>query len=120
MKLDTVDNSSALVMYTMVAAATVQAFTAFDQDNGASRRRYSYGDTSVCAMTLPPGFEEEHEESETALFPTIADDVLLVLSDISCNERLPLGSVRFGEGDGGILGGGGADFDRLGEEGLSN
>lgn len=41
MKLDTLDSSAAVVMYTMVAEATLHAFIAFDQDKGVLRSRYS-------------------------------------------------------------------------------
>lgn len=60
MKLVTVDSSAGVVMYTMVAEATVQAFTAFDQDKGEVRSKYSYGETSVWAVIGPPGLDDEH------------------------------------------------------------
>lgn len=41
MKLDTVASSAAVVMYTMLAEATVQALIAFDQVKDVVRRRYS-------------------------------------------------------------------------------
>lgn len=60
MKLETVASSAAVVMYTIVAEATVHALTALDQVKGVVRRRYSYGDTSLWAEMIPPGLEAEH------------------------------------------------------------
>lgn len=60
MKMDTLVSSAAVVMYTIVAEATVQALTALDHDKGVVRSTYSYGDTSVCAKMAPPGLDDEH------------------------------------------------------------
>lgn len=107
MKLDTVDTSAAVVMYTIVAEATVQALTALDQDKGVVSSKYSYGDTSVCAVMRPPGLEVEHEGGGED--PTAEDAVAIIDTDTSRAERLETGEAGdmgdASDGEAGFAGG---------------